>query len=141
MKKIYLLSMILALPFLFNSCEKEVVYDSTYSAEYDISPRMWVYDENTSSYSVSLDVPEITRQVCQYGSVQCFLVYSDKMQACIPLTRYLSGVNDYDELVYYQEHYDFEYGVGVVNMFFQTSDFVYNQGDLQTMTFRVVVHY
>lgn len=142
MKKVFFLICILFVPLL-ESCEKEVIYDSTYSATYDLRPGDWTSGDGY--FTVALDVREITRAVCKTGSVQCFIVYDEGTQSCLPVQRYLSY--DYDnpdtgmkEIGFYQKMIDFEYSEGVVNLFYTISDFYYESYP-EAMTIRVVVHY
>lgn len=141
MKKICILLCCFVLPFLA-SCDREYVYDGMYSSEYDLRPGDWT--DMGDYYTVALDVKDITKQVCKTGSVQCFILYDDGSQACLPLQRYLSY--EYDnantgqkETGYYQKMIDFEYSVGTVNLFYQTSDFYYEEYP-EKMRIRVVVH-
>ena len=141
MKKICFLLLCIALPFLA-SCDRSYYEDSLYSAEYDIRSGDWV--SQGSYYSVALDVREITRQVCKTGSVQCFLVYDDGSQACLPMQRYLSYeyTNDagQNEVGYYSKMIDFEYSIGTVNIYYQLSDLYYPERP-EAIRVRVVVHY
>ena len=139
MKKICLMLCCVVLPLLV-SCVKST--DRMYSTLYDIRASDWTQVEDY--YSVTLDVEEITRQVVNYGSVQCFRVYDDGTQACLPLQRYLSYQYAVDggttETGYYSQMIDFEYNIGQVAVFYQTSDYFYETGP-EAMTIRVVVHY
>ena len=141
MKKLLIFLGCIALPILM-SCDREVEYDQMYSAEYDIRSSDWAWVD--SYYTVALDVKQITRQVCSTGSVQCFIVYSDGSQACLPLQRYLSYeyTDDTGQTAtgYYSKMIDFEYGVGTVNIFYQMSDFYYEESP-EAIRIRVVVHY
>lgn len=140
MKKICFILCCLVLP-LAMSCVRST--DRMYSTLYDIRSNDWT--EQDTYYSVALDVQEITKQVCNYGSVQCFLVYEDGSQACLPLSRYLSyeytnNETGQTETGYYQQMIDFEYSVGTVGIFYQNSDFFYDAKP-EAMSIRVVVHY
>ena len=142
MKKICILLGCLVLPFLV-SCERNyITQDALYSVEYDLRPGDWTAMDEY--YTVALDVKEITRQVCQSGSVQVFLVYEDGSQACLPMQRYLSYEYTDDAgqtgVGYYQKMIDFEYSVGTVNLFYTMSDFYYEEYP-EKMTVRVVVHH
>lgn len=142
MKKIFILLGCMMLPFLV-SCEREYIQqDALYSVEYDLRPGDWtLVDQGVKKYyTVALDVREITRQVCENGSVQCFLMYDGGSQICLPTTRYNDGEADNGDTVFYQELIDFEYSVGTVNLFYTTSDFIYG-GYPEKMRVRVVVHY
>lgn len=129
----------LVLPFVM-SCTRST--DRMYSTLYDIRSSDW--SEQDGYYSVLLDVEEITQQVCNYGSVQCFRVYEDGSQACLPLQRYLSYEYTTEagttETRYYQQMIDFEYSPGTVGVFYQNSDYLYEVGP-EAMCIRVVVHY
>ena len=141
MKKICFLLFCVALPFLV-SCERNYYEDSLYSAEYDIRSSDWTAQD--SYYTVALDVKEITKQVCKTGSVQCFRIYDDGSQACLPMQRYLSYefTNDagQKEVGYYSKMIDFEYSIGTVNIYYQLSDLYYPERP-EAIRVRVVVHF
>ena len=130
MKKICFILGCFILPFLA-SCQQEYIQqDNLYSVEYDLRPGDWTAMD--TYYSATLDVKEITKSVCRNGTVQCFLIYEDGSQSCLPMTRYLSYeyVNEETgatETGYYQKMIDFEYSVGTVNLFYTMSDFYYEQ--------------
>ena len=139
MKKICLMLCCAVLPLLM-SCVKST--DRMYSTMYEIRSSDWSMQDGY--YSVLLDVEEITQQVCNYGSVQCFRVYEDGSQACLPVQRYLSYEYAVDggakETGYYQQMVDFEYYIGTVAVFYQTSDYFY-ETEPEAMRIRVVIHY
>ena len=138
MKKVFFILGCLILPFLV-SCQREYIQqDALYTVDFDLRPGDWTAVDNY--YSVALDVKAITRQVLNDGTVQCFLVYDDGSQACLPLTRYLSFIDDDGNTGYYQKLIDFEFSVGTVNLFYTTSDFYYDEYP-EKMRVRVVVHY
>ena len=88
MKKICFILGCFILPFLA-SCQQEYIQqDNLYSVEYDLRPGDWTAMD--TYYSATLDVKEITKSVCRNGTVQCFLIYEDGSQSCLPMTRYLS---------------------------------------------------
>lgn len=125
------------------SCEKEVIYDSTVTRTYDIMSRNWKATED--GFSVILDVPEITRDVLDYGSVQCFIIYPDGAQTCLPAQRYLSyeyvdETTGKKNVGYYQKLIDFEYNLGEVNVYYTMSDFYYETNP-EELTVKVIVHY
>ena len=139
MRKICFILCCLVLPLLL-SCERNYYEDNLYSAQYEVPADAWSAVDD-SYFSVVLDVKEITKQVCQYGSVQCFLVYDNGSQACLPLQRYIADTESVPgQVLYYQEQIDFEYSVGTVNVFYTSSDFLYKERPGK-MWFRVVVHY
>ena len=143
MKKICFILGCFILPFLA-SCQQEYIQqDNLYSVEYDLRPGDWTAMD--TFFSATLDVREITKSVLHNGTVQCFIVYEDGSQACLPMTRYLSYeyVNEETgttETAYYQKMIDFEYSVGTVNVYYSMSDFYYEQYP-EKMTIRVVIHY
>lgn len=142
MRKICFFLTCLVLPLLM-SCERTVVYDGMFSADYDIRTDNWVWQG--SHYSATLDVKEITREVCRSGGVQCFLVYDDASQAPLPMQRYLSYEYPTEEgstaTAYYSKMIDFEYSVGTVNIYYQISDFYYEYETApEAIRVRVVVH-
>lgn len=143
MKKICFILGCFILPFLA-SCQQEYIQqDNLYSVEYDLRPGDWTAMD--TFFSATLDVKEITKSVLRNGTVQCFLVYEDGSQACLPMTRYLSYEYENEgtgttETAYYQKMIDFEYSVGTVNVYYSMSDFYYEQYP-EKMTIRVVIHY
>ena len=91
MKKLVYILFCVFVPMLA-SCDRRVIYeDNLYSAIYDIGTNDWTYLEKATGepyLAVTLTLKEITKQVCETGSVQCFRVYSDGTQACLPFQTY-----------------------------------------------------
>jgi hypothetical protein len=73
--------LLLALPLImFSSCKKEVTevrqVDQAFSAIYTINPGDWTTSDNSKSYVVSFDVPELDNIIYQNGAVLVYLSFN-----------------------------------------------------------------
>ena len=98
----------------------------------------WVPSSDTQGlntlYQASFSVPELTEYICDNGLVTCYHVYSDGVQAPLPVVRWFEDQDGNR----WSEVYDFEYQPGTLTVFFTVSDFYYvgSPGDQQ---FRLVL--
>ena len=95
------------------------------------------------------DVPELTVRAYKYGEVSINREYnsgtSNAYQVALPETTYLSedlddgngGTTPY----YYQQHIDYTYGIGFVEIFCKISDFYYEGFTPDAMVFRMQLTY
>ena len=145
MKKLVYILFCVFVPMLA-SCDRRVIYeDNLYSAIYDIGTNDWTYLEKATGepyLAVTLTLKEITKQVCETGSVQCFRVYSDGTQACLPFQTYRKWTDETTgQEITFQDQFDFEFNVGAVYLYYTTSDFDYPDTEPDPIRIRVVVHY
>lgn len=84
MKKIFLLLTMVALAF--SSCKKEYISNSNNSQtlSYKVYSNAWVTYDSGDSYSVSINVPEITNYYSQYGQVSLYISFGNGAYEQIP---------------------------------------------------------
>lgn len=156
MKTSKLLLAFLALALLCTSCIKRYVTEEYYTNEYitqgmgmvlvdfNIKANQWVLDEEGGYYSVTLNVPQITADVVQKGTVTVSRRLTDASSNSpfwtpLPIVR---ANNEPDEQgnYFYSTYIDFEWSVGTVNVFVTATDF-YTEQSPEEMFFRVAVFY
>ncbi len=112
----------------------------------------WEFDNGANMYYVHFDVPELTSSIYNYGEVSVNREYNsgtDKAyQIALPETTYRVDTVYSDpadpataEPVYYQQHIDYAYGVGFVEIFCTISDFYYEGFSPEEMRFRMQLTY
>ncbi len=84
MKKLILLLAIVAIAF--SSCKKEYIADANSSQTllYDVPSSAWVAYDNGDSYSVSINVPEITNYFNGSGQVSVYISFGNGVYEQIP---------------------------------------------------------
>ena len=86
MKKLALLLIIL--PFIFSSCKKEYiavpVANNSQTILFDVSSSSWDTFDNGVTYSVPLDIPEITDYFQANGHVTIYISYGNGIYEQIP---------------------------------------------------------
>ena len=103
----------------------------------------WSFDTGANMYYCHFDVPELTQAVYDYGEISVNREYNSgtpkAYQVALPETTYLTEkVNNQD--YFYQQHIDYAYGVGFVEIFLTFSDYVYDQQP-DPMIFRMQLTY
>ena len=103
----------------------------------------WEFDNGANMYYVHFDVPELTSSIYDYGEVSVNREYNSgtnkAYQVALPETTYL--VDTVGGTTYYQQHVDYAYGVGFVEIFCTISDFYYEDFTPEQMRFRVQLTY
>ena len=94
-------------------------------------------------YYCHFDVPELTTDIYNYAEVSVNREYntgsSKAYQVALPETTYQRTViNNQD--YFYQQHIDYAYGVGFVEVFLTISDYFYDFHP-EAMTFRLQLTY
>lgn len=100
---------------------------------------------NNYFYS-TIQMPEITESVFDYGSVAAYVVYNrtttDASQHLLPYTRHYEEQRSDGTWNYYTETIDCTYGIGWIEFNYRASDFAYEDDtsiNPLEMDFRVVV--
>ncbi len=120
--------------------------------DFEIPSGSWNYsgptgsiDRNNYYFYYTFDVPELTADIYDNGSVQAYREFDSgtnkAAQHQLPLVQHIE-VEDGDSMYFYTETTDYEYGVGQISFFFTMSDFYYEVDDSQLpsdMHFRVVL--
>ena len=110
---------------------------------FDIYPSDW--KDYGSFLMAELDVPQLSEFIYGEGTVLGYIVYSDGVQTPLPSERYDSyeyidpETGEY-QVFYFQERYEFEFCPGCVSLFYNISDFYYDDEHWPTpMTVRLVL--
>ena len=109
----------------------------------NVKANSWVWDAGANMYYCHFDLPELTGDIYNYAEVSINREYntgsSKAYQVALPETTYLTEkVNNQD--YFYQQHIDYAYGVGFVEIFLTFSDYVYDQQP-DPMIFRMQLTY
>ena len=109
----------------------------------NVKANSWVWDAGANMYYCHFDLPELTSDIYNYAEVSVNREYntgsSKAYQVALPETTYLTEkVNNQD--YFYQQHIDYAYGVGFVEIFLTFSDYIYDQQP-DPMVFRMQLTY
>ena len=109
----------------------------------NVKANSWIWDAGANMYYCHFDLPELTGDIYNYAEVSINREYntgsSKAYQVALPETTYLTEkVNNQD--YFYQQHIDYAYGVGFVEIFLTFSDYVYDQQP-DPMVFRMQLTY
>lgn len=109
----------------------------------NVKASSWIWDAGANMYYCHFDLPELTGDIYNYAEVSINREYntgsSKAYQVALPETTYLTEkVNNQD--YFYQQHIDYAYGVGFVEIFLTFSDYVYDQQP-EAMIFRMQLTY
>ena len=109
----------------------------------NVKASSWIWDDGANMYYCHFDLPELTSDIYNYAEVSVNREYntgsSKAYQVALPETTYLTEkVNNQD--YFYQQHIDYAYGVGFVEIFLTFSDYVYDQQP-DPMIFRMQLTY
>ena len=117
----------------------------------DVRQKNWTFDQQGNRYFCQFEVPELTSTIYNYGEVSLNREYNtgtkDAYQVALPETTYMSEQltdsvgNPVDEYVYYQQHVDYIYGIGFVEVDLTISDFFYGNYQPEDMLFRLQLMY
>lgn len=109
----------------------------------NVKASSWIWDAGANMYYCHFDLPELTGDIYNYAEVSINREYntgsSKAYQVALPETTYLTEkVNNQD--YFYQQHIDYAYGVGFVEIFLTFSDYIYDQQP-DPMVFRMQLTY
>jgi hypothetical protein len=127
MKKVFILYV---LAVLLISCQKKIVEDWRV-VEIPVSTYDWVVSSDTDGlnpfYSVSVNVPEITKDIYLNGLVQCYRDMGSGMTV-LPSVRHYEN----PEGALWTQTIDYEYYIGGIDFYITNSDFFMEeyQGDM-----------
>ncbi len=143
MKKIVFLCLMALAMVGMNSCKVETQCDCKtqfHKQTVDLKVREWQYDNQLNTYYCRFDVPEITKDVYNYGEWSINRDYGD-YQVVLPETSYKSQ-NVNGQTFFYEQHIDYAVGVEFVEIMYTISDFEYPEGDTpDKMLFRLQLTY
>lgn len=149
MKKIFAFIALAVIVLISTSCEGPAGRDGRDGRDglvnfkiidLEVRKYQWQYSnlQNNNYFVAEFDMPEITKYIYDNGMVQVYREYntdtSDAIQLLLPSTRHIEydyEVEDDDNLHwgFYTETIDYEYGVGLLNVYFTASDFAYELDD------------
>ena len=109
----------------------------------NVKASSWIWDAGANMYYCHFDLPELTSAIYNHAEVSINREYnpgsSKAYQVALPETTYLTEkVNNQD--YFYQQHIDYAYGVGFVEIFLTFSDYIYDQQP-DPMVFRMQLTY
>ncbi len=150
-KKILLLAAAAFAIFTVSSCKKEyyVTEDGLQMShiDYTIKSTDWQVQalENGASWIyVQLDVPQIVKNVVDYGSVTVSRRLFDENNKTVwtPLPCVLPQALDYgtENEYLYSNYLDYEWGVGYVMVYYTATDFKLDEGGDPEMDLRVTIY-
>ena len=110
----------------------------------NVKASSWIWDAGANMYYCHFDLPELTGDIYNYAEVSINREYntgsSKAYQVALPETTYLTEkVNNQD--YFYQQHIDYAYGVGFVEIFCTISDYYYEGFTPEAMIFRMQLTY
>ncbi|MCQ2182199.1 MAG: collagen-like protein [Bacteroidales bacterium] len=115
----------------------------------NVPQEAWEYSyyADNNYFVATIDVPELTEDAFDYGFINCYRTYDyDTMlasQVALPYVRLLEEV-DGDNVYFYTETIDYEYGIGWVKIYYTLSDFFYEVDETlmpDAMQFRLAIAY
>ena len=115
----------------------------------NVSQNQWEFDNSVNMFYCHFDVPELTKAVYDNGEISIHHEYNsgtnNAYQVALPETMYQSEDIDNGDgtysTVYYQQHIDYAFGIGFVEVFFTISDFYYEGFTPVAMQFRLQMTY
>jgi len=154
MKNILKLLTIALLVLGFSSCQKSAL-NTLKVVNIDVPVTSWEYSISLEEeknpelkyqgnwYKATVEVPEITKSICESGLIKMYRVYDDGIQSEMPFTRQNEWYDSKEDVRYfYTEAVDYEFTVGRINIFYTVSDFDY-EDDIsfipEAMKFRCVI--
>ena len=109
----------------------------------------WSFDTGAKMYYCHFDLPELTSDIYNYAEVSVNREYNsgtpNAYQVALPETTYLSVDLDNEDgstsPYHYQQHLDYAFGVGFIEIFCTISDLYYEGFTPDAMLFRLQLTY
>ena len=157
MKKIIYIMLFLTVIATLVSCEGPAGRDGRDGfvnfriVDLEVKSYQWQYTgyDNNNFFIAEFEMPEITKGIYDNGLVQVYREYgtgsANAVQLLLPSTRHNEYSYQMDGETYwgfYSETTDYEYGIGILNVFYTVSDFIYEEDSSfvpEDMHFRVVI--
>lgn len=130
----------------FTSCKQGNRYQlNKYTKDLIVNAGQWEFDKGANMYFCHFDVEELTTEVYDYGEISVSREYNtgtkNAYQVALPETSYkqilLDNTEGSSDPYYYQQHIDYAFGVGFVEVFVTISDFYYDDYQPENMLFRL----
>ena len=150
MKKQLIMCLMALLLVCLAGCQSNAPQVKKQTIDLEVKKNKWSFDEKMGFYYCQFDVPELTSTVYNYGEVSVSREYNsgtrDAYQTALPETKYLveNEVDEKDSIIntfYYQQHIDYIYGVGFVEVDLTISDYFYGDFSPESMIFRLQLTY
>lgn len=134
MKKVSFLSLLLVVLLGFTSCNQQEQQPCKFhkqTIDLVVAQQDWQFDSQTQQFFCHFDIDELTADMYNYSEVSVSHEYNsgtkNAYQVALPETSYMveqDGTNTF----YYQQHIDYIYGIGYIEIFYTVSDFFYADG-------------
>ena len=134
---------------MLTSCQSNEPQFHKRTIDLAVSQSQWDYDASVGQYFCHFDLPELTEQIYNYGEISVSHEYNsgskNAYQVALPETQYvaidLENEDGTTSPYYYQQHLDYAYGIGFVEVFLTISDFYYEGFTPGAMMFRLQMTY
>lgn len=116
----------------------------------NVNKEHWQYTNNNNNncFFATVDMPEITENVFDYGIVKVYRLYdfdsSNATQIELPYVRHKEEQNTAGDWIFYTETVDYDYGIGKMTIYYTESDFNYELDQTfipEAMQFRCSILY
>ena len=149
MKKFIVISLLALVGVMFTACDNINKPKQKRTVDLVANKNAWTFDNDVNMYFCHFDVPELTAQVYNYGEVSVNREYNNgtqnAYQVALPETSYIAiDLDNGDGTTspyYYQQHIDYAYGIGFVEVFLTISDYYYEDFSPEAMLFRMQMTY
>ena len=159
MKKLFFIAMMAAVSMVFAGCEKNEPCTCTHepqvpcsfhkmTVDIPVAAGDWTFENNM--FNVYVPIEALTEEVYHFGDVSIYREYhhgtQSAYQVTLPETSYTvlykdngDGTQSVD--YQYQQHIDYIFGVGYVQIYITISDFIYDDFVPADMYFHVQLTY
>ena len=149
MKKTIFICLLAVVAMGWTSCQSQDAPKHKKTIDLNVNQSQWDFDNSANMFFCHFDIPELTAQVYDYGEISVNHEYNSgtakAYQVALPETVYktedLDNGDGTTSPYYYQQHIDYAYGVGFVEVFVTISDFYYEGYTPESMVFRMQMTY
>jgi len=155
MKKYFVFLLLIAATLVGCDYSTTIVGSTQQVVNVTVNAREWQYTNFKDSipyvnnyFYATVDMPEITENVFDYGEVKAYVVYDNNStnyarQHLLPFVTPKEEVLEDGTIARYTEVYDFTYGIGWAEFNYRVSDFAYEDDNITfappAMDFRIVI--
>ena len=148
-EKYVILCLLAFMGMVLTGCQNNEPQLRKMTIDLEVFQKNWTFDQQGNRYYCQFEVPELTSTIYNYGEVSLNREYNtgtkDAYQVALPETTYKSEqlTDSVGNLVdyYYQQHVDYIYGIGFVEVDLTISDFIYGDFQPEDMLFRLQMTY
>jgi len=113
--------------------------------DFNVPQNAWAFDDQNQWYSYYYPTSQISEQVYNYGTWTMSHEYNpgtaNAFMIALPEFRFKQAYDDQQQLVNYTQRIDYEVGLGYIRVYITNSDYLYDQTDLEEMSFHMQVVY